>query len=275
MSLSAGLDTICDKDCVVDSELEDTYVISSTFVSADLMIQNSHILIADDALDIREPLGQYLKKNGFRVSLAADTQAAREMLARGGIDALILDIMMPGEDGLSLCRWVVATTSVPVILLTAMVTDVDKIVGLEIGADDYIVKPFNPRELLARLRVVLRRMQHASSVEPAEVRHVGPWVHNAATGTMTNGEEDYVTLTANENRLLCAFLDDANTVLSRSILVEHVLGRGERAFERTIDNMIVRLRKKIEDDPSAPRLILTDRGRGYRLAVVAAQDTDL
>lgn len=226
-----------------------------------------HILIVDDAPDIRQPLGQYLRKNGYDASLAADARSARSILSHTNVDAVILDVMMPGEDGLSLCRWVVEHKQIPVILLTAMATDLDKIVGLEIGADDYIVKPFNPRELLARLRIVLRRSRPDAVPEPTGIRKVGPWTHNGSTGVLTNSSKTEVTLTASENRLLCALLDVPNTVLSRAELLEKVLRRDERAFERTIDNMIARLRKKIEENPTEPRLLLTDRGRGYRLAV--------
>lgn len=226
---------------------------------------NAQILIVDDARDIREPLGQYLRKQGFRTRLAADASGARKILAEGGIDLAVLDIMMPGEDGLSLCRWMIAETGVPVIFLTAMVSDIDRIVGLELGADDYVVKPFNPRELLARIRVVLRRAPCPPSAPKDTPRVFGHWHHDPATHTIRQDGSDPVHLTTGENRLLSVLLDQPGAILSRAQLCERVLGREEKAFDRAIDNHISRLRKKIEDDPAMPRLLITERGGGYRL----------
>lgn len=137
-----------------------------------------HILVVDDARDIREPLGQYLRKHGFRVSLAADAPGARAAIGNGAIDLVVLDIMMPGEDGLSLCRWLTARGGPPVVLLTAMADDADRIVGLELGADDYVVKPFNPRELLARIRAILRRVPPRPAQVSTGRRRFGPWLHD-------------------------------------------------------------------------------------------------
>lgn len=224
-----------------------------------------HILIVDDARDIREPLGLYLRKQGLRTTLAADAAEARRTLAKARIDLAILDLMMPGEDGLSLCRWMVANTDVPVILLTAMATDTDRIVGLELGADDYVVKPFNPRELLARVRAVLRRVPEATP-EPVRHRFAG-WLHDPTRNSLHHDDGREVSLTTMENRLLTVLLRYPNETLSRAILLDQVVGREEKAYDRTIDNQIGRLRKKIEDDPTKPRLLITEWGGGYKLAV--------
>lgn len=224
-----------------------------------------HILIVDDARDIREPLGQYLRKQEFRTSLAANAAEARQAVEQSRIDLAILDIMMPGEDGLSLCRWMVANTDTPVIMLTAMADETDRIVGLELGADDYLVKPFNPRELLARIKAVLRRMPERQ-YESTNHRFAG-WTHDGARKWLSHDDGREVSLTTNENRLLTVFLQNPNTVLSRASLLDLTAGRAEKAFDRTIDNQIGRLRKKIEDDPKAPKLLITERGDGYMLAV--------
>ncbi len=232
------------------------------------------ILIVDDARDIREPLGQYMRKQGFRTRLAADAAQARQALAEGGIDLVILDLMMPGEDGLSLCRWMVANTDIPVIMLTAMAGETDRIVGLELGADDYVVKPFNPRELLARVRAVLRRRPDPQPATPDRPRIFGPWLHDPATHRICREGAAPVTLTTGENRLLAVLLEQPGQVLSRTYLLERVMGREEKAFDRAIDNHISRLRKKIESDPSAPSLLVTERGGGYRLVAEVREAGD-
>ncbi len=230
------------------------------------MSQSSHhILIVDDARDIREPLGLYLRKQGFRTTLAADAAEARQALAQARIDLVILDLMMPGEHGLSLCRWLVANSDIPVILLTAMASDTDRIVGLELGADDYIVKPFNPRELLARLRAVMRRIPEQT---PETLSHrFAHWLHDAACKSLRHDDGREIILTTMENRLLTVLLQQPNMVLSRATLLDQVAGREEKAYDRTIDNQVGRLRKKIEEDPSSPRLLITEWGGGYKLAV--------
>lgn len=229
------------------------------------------ILIVDDSRDIREPLGQYMRKQGFRVHLAADAVEARQALSETQIDLTILDLMMPGEDGLSLCRWIGAHTDIPVIMLTAMASETDRIIGLELGADDYVVKPFNPRELLARVRAVLRRRPQMPAAAPDMRRRFGPWLHDPATHTIQQKGGAPVVLTTGENRLLAVFLDQPGQVLSRSYLLERVSGREEKAFDRAIDNHISRLRKKIEPDPSTPQLLVTEHGGGYRLVVRVQQ----
>ena len=225
-----------------------------------------HILIVDDARDIREPLGQYLRKQGFRTTLAANAAEARKAIEAASLHLVILDVMMPGEDGLSLCRHLVARGGPPVILLTAMAEDTDRIVGLELGADDYIVKPFNPRELLARIRAVLRRVPPTPPPVPSGRRRFGPWVHDPAEQRLIGAGGSEVALTSGESRLLSHFLDHPQTVLSRARLLDLLVGRDAKPYDRAIDNRVTRLRRKIEVDPAAPRLIVTEWGGGYRLA---------
>ncbi|WP_146584434.1 response regulator [Puniceibacterium confluentis] len=223
------------------------------------------ILIVDDARDIREPLGQYLRKQGFRTRLAAHAAEAREILAEAAIHLVVLDVMMPGEDGLSLCRWVVARGGPPVLLLTAMADETDRIVGLELGADDYLVKPFNPRELLARVRAILRRAPPELAAPPSGRRQFADWVHDPDAQHLTGADGRVVALTTAENRLLGIFLDQPRAVLSRSTLLDLTAGREAKAYDRAIDNQISRLRRKIESDPKAPQLLVTEWGGGYRL----------
>jgi two-component system, OmpR family, response regulator len=224
-----------------------------------------HILIVDDARDIREPLGVYLRKQGFRTRLAANANEARKAILEAAINLVVLDVMMPGEDGLSLCRYLVSQGGPPVILLTAMADDTDRIVGLELGADDYLVKPFNPRELLARIRAVLRRVPIPTSVIGSTLRHFGRWTHDAATQRIIAKDGIVLDLTSGESRLLSLFLDHPNVVLSRARLLDLTLGRDAKPYDRAIDNQISRLRRKIETDPANPLLIVTEWGGGYRL----------
>lgn len=224
-----------------------------------------HILIVDDARDIREPLGVYLRKQGFRTALASNAVEARKIIAEAAIHLVVLDIMMPGEDGLSLCRFLVAQGGPPVILLTAMADDIDRIVGLEIGADDYLIKPFNPRELLARIRAVLRRAPPPPQTVIPSIRRFGNWTHDAAAQSLINHNGSTFNLTSGESRLLSVFLDHPGVVLSRARLLDLTLGRIAKPYDRAIDNQISRLRRKIESDPADPRLIVTEWGGGYRL----------
>ncbi len=229
-----------------------------------------HLLIVDDARDIREPLAQYLRKQGFRTRLAAGAAEARIALTEAAIHLVVLDVMMPGEDGLSLCRWLVARGGPPVILLTAMADETDRIVGLELGADDYIVKPFNPRELLARVRAVLRRAPPAPVALPSLRRRFDDWTHDPGALTLTHADGRSIALTSAENRLLGLLLDQPRVVLSRATLLDKAAGREARAYDRAIDNQISRLRRKIEADPKVPRLLVTEWGGGYRLVADVA-----
>jgi len=234
---------------------------------------NAHILIVDDAREIREPLSQYLRKQGYRTFLAATAVEARNALANGMFDLIVLDIMMPGEDGLSLCRWNVAQGGPPVILLTAMADETDRIVGLELGADDYLVKPFNPRELLARIRAVLRRVPEVIESVPGSIKRFGNWRHDPNIKTITNDDGRHFELTSAENRLLAIFIERPNVVLSRDQLLDLTAGREAKAYDRAIDNQISRLRRKIEANPKKPTFIITEWGGGYKFAT-AVIDAD-
>ena len=228
-------------------------------------ISEPHILIVDDARDIREPLGAYLRKQGFRTTLAANAVEARKAIAEAALHLVVLDVMMPGEDGLSLCRYLVAQGGPPVILLTAMADDTDRIVGLELGADDYLVKPFNPRELLARIRAVLRRAPPLLQTVASTMRSFGQWTHDAASRRLTGMDGAVLDLTSGESRLLSIFLDFPGVILGRARLLDLTLGRDAKPYDRAIDNQISRLRRKIEADPANPCLIVTEWGGGYRL----------
>jgi two-component system, OmpR family, response regulator len=233
------------------------------------MADEPHILLVDDERDIRDPLAAYLAKNGVRVSKADSAAAAREILAVHAIDLVLLDIMMPGEDGLSLAGFIRATKGLPVILLTARAEEMDRIVGLEIGADDYVTKPFSPRELLARIKAVLRRaaggpaMVHAAD---AEGYGFGPWVLRTGDRELVDGQGVSVPLSTGEYNLLHAFLTHPRRVLTRDQLLDLAQGRELAAFERSVDNQVSRLRRKIEQDPAEPRLIKTVWGGGYMFA---------
>lgn len=230
------------------------------------------ILIVDDARDIREPLGQYLRKQGLRTQLAANAAEARRIVGEAKLALVVLDIMMPGEDGLSLCRWLLARGGPPVILLTAMADETDRIVGLELGADDYVVKPFNPRELLARIRAVLRRAPPPEPTVASGCRAFENWSHDQSTRQLRHLDGRTIDLTSGESRLLGVFLDHPRTVISRDRLLDLTAGRDAKAYDRAIDNTVSRLRRKIEADPKAPRLIVTEWGGGYRLAADVTEE---
>ncbi len=225
-----------------------------------------HILVVDDHRDIRETLARYLVKNGMRATAAESAAQARKLLKAASVDLVVLDIMMPGEDGLSLCRHLVGSGNLPVILLTAMAEDTDRVIGLEIGADDYVTKPFNPRELLARIRAVLRR----TSAVPKErdpvdedVMTFDGWTLHVPRRQLTDPEGENVPLSSGEFQLLCAFLKRPKMVLTRDQLLDLTTGRTPNVFDRSIDNQVSRLRRKIETDPKNPELIKTVWGGGY------------
>jgi two-component system OmpR family response regulator len=238
-------------------------------LNPDAMGDMPHLLLVDDERSIREPLAQYLGKQGFRVTQAGDAESARTRLAAYAIDLVILDIMMPGEDGLSLCRHIAATSDTPVILLTAKTEETDRIVGLEMGADDYVVKPFSPRELATRAKVVLRRLtaggarQHAP--ESGSYAFAG-WVLKTGERTLVDREGVSVPLSTGEYNLLFALVTRPRQVLTRDQLLDLTQGREAAAFDRAIDNQVSRLRRKIETDAKNPDIIKTVWGGGYTLA---------
>jgi len=229
----------------------------------------SHVLVVDDDRDIREPLRRYLGNHGLRVTAAPDAAAAREILKRHAIDLVILDIMMPGEDGLSLCRHLRETTDIPVILLTAVGEEADRILGLEMGADDYVAKPFSPRELLARIKAVLRR--GSSLPRPREAKGTrlafDGWIFDLGRREIEGADGVAVPLSTAEYRLLCALTERPHMVLTRDQLLDLTVGREAQPFDRAIDNQVSRLRKKLEADPKAPVILKTVWGGGYVFAV--------
>lgn len=227
------------------------------------------LLIVEDEASIREPLARYLEANGFRVREAGNAFEARSLLTAHAFDLVIADVMMPGEDGLSLCRHLRASSATPVILLTAKSEEVDRILGLEIGADDYVVKPFSPRELLARIKAVLRR---AHSLPPRQAPpetarfSFGGWILKTGERELADADGLIVPLSSGEFNLLLALVERPKVVLSRDQLLDLTQGREAHLFDRSIDNQISRLRRKIEDDPRNPRFIKTVWGGGYSFA---------
>ncbi len=227
----------------------------------------TEILLVDDEVSLREPLADYLARQGFGVTQAASAAEARAHLAGGACDLVLLDIMMPGEDGLSLCRHLAETRRVPVIFITARGEATDRIVGLEIGGDDYVVKPFDPRELVARIRSVLRRAGRApADAGEAVVYDFEGWRLDPLKRRLVDPDGVLVSISSAEFRLLMAFLDHPRQVLDRDRLLDMVQGREAHLFDRAVDNQISRLRRKIEPDSRNPQLIQTVWGGGYMLA---------
>src|SRR5438876_553350 len=239
------------------------------------MSQRPHLLIVDDDREIRGLLAQYLEKHDFRTTAVADGKEMRRVMERSHVDLLVLDLMLPGEDGLTLCRELRSRSQVPIIMLTARGEDVDRIVGLELGADDYLPKPFNPRELLGRIKAILRRTAHAPrDPSPESVRgfSFGGWRLATVTRTLkeTSGRE--VALSGAEYRLLAILLAAGNRVLSRAQLTELLRGRDADPFDRSIDVRVSRLRQILGDDARAPQIIKTVYGEGYVVGVAVASD---
>ena len=228
-------------------------------------ITREHILIVDDDEGLRSLLEQYLTTNGFAVSLAANGVAMDEQLQLVQPDVVILDLMMPGEDGLSIARRLRASTHFPIIMLSARGEDIDRIVGLEVGADDYLAKPFNPRELLARIRAVLRRKQdgHSAESEVAEhTMHFGDFELDMDAQRLTKAGVE-ISLTSAEFSILQIFTSHPNRVLSRDQLMDMLKGYDRDPFDRSIDVRVTRLRRKIETNPAEPAHIRTVWGQGY------------
>lgn len=227
-----------------------------------------HILIVDDDSEIRELLSRFLAKHEYRVTTASDGREMKKALDDWQIDLIVLDLMMPGEDGLSLCRKVRADSNMPVIMLTAMGEDVDRIIGLEVGADDYMAKPFNPRELAARIKAVLRRAESGSVTGSGGDKNgryaFAGFELDPATRSLYRDEEE-IDITAGEYDLLIAFVSHPQRILNRDQLLDMAKGRSAIPFDRSIDVQVGRLRKKIEPDYREPTLIKTVRGGGYML----------
>jgi two-component system OmpR family response regulator len=226
----------------------------------------AHILIVDDDREIRDLLGRFLAKHGLRVTTAADGREMKRVLDGSRIDLIVLDLMLPGEDGLTLCRNLRATSRIPIIMLTAMGEETDRIVGLEMGADDYLPKPFNQRELLARIKAVLRRAELAPGVVAAEggtVFEFAGWRLDPGALELHRPDGVMVPLSGGEYELLSAFVSHPGRVLSRDQLLDLARGREAQPFDCSIDVQVSRLRRKIEADPHDPGLIKTVRNGGY------------
>ncbi|MEZ5971597.1 MAG: response regulator [Hyphomonadaceae bacterium] len=235
-------------------------------ITSSMTPEDPHILVVDDHREIRESLAQFLRKNGRRATAVDSAEAARRAIKENRIDAVVLDIMMPGEDGLSLCRHIRETNHIPVILLSARAEEVDRIIGLEVGADDYVVKPFNPRELLARIDAVLRRT-HAlpPNVEApsGDVLRFDRWTLKLAERELVDDEGQTHEMSTGEYRLLLTFLQRPKIVLSRDQLLDLAFDGGKDVFDRAVDTQVSRLRRKIEADARTPKLIKTVWGGGY------------
>ncbi|MBI1208964.1 MAG: response regulator [Azospirillum sp.] len=229
-----------------------------------------HLLVVDDDKEIRGLLSRFLARHGFRVSTARDGAEMARFLEAARVDLIILDLMLPGEDGLSLCRRLRVEGVTPIIMLTAMGEETDRIVGLEMGADDYLAKPFNPRELLARIKAVLRRAGSlgtaAEPVPRGRVLEFEGWTLDLSRRELHSPDAVLVQLSAGEFDLLAAFAEHPQRVLTRDQLLDLARGRAAVPFDRSIDVQVSRLRRKIEPDPQDPALIKTVRGGGYLFA---------
>ena len=235
------------------------------------MTTPEHILIVDDDAEIRSLLSNYLQKNGYRTTAVAEGKGMLAALDKGGTDLIVLDLMLPGDDGLVLCRNLRARSNIPVIMLTARGDDMDRILGLEMGADDYLPKPFNPRELLARIKSILRRAKALpgnmeTGGDAARVYFAG-WELDTISRQLVSPEGVVVSLSGSEYRLLRIFLNHPNRILNRDQLMDMMRGRETDPFDRSIDVQVSRLRHRLADDAKEPAIIKTVRGEGYILAV--------
>lgn len=241
-----------------------------------MMSAMDHILIVDDDRDIRDLLSEYLQKQGYRVSVAADGRAMRTAMSRSAPDLIVLDLMLPGEDGLVLCREIRAQSDLPIIMLTARGEEVDRIVGLEMGADDYLAKPFSPRELLARIKGILRRSRALpSNLKPDQAKafHFAGWTLEVATRNLVSPQGVTISLSGTDYKLLRIFLDHPNRVLNRDQLIDLTQSRDAGPFDRSIDLQVSRLRRRLDDNPKDPTIIKTARGEGYVLAAEVTQES--
>ena len=233
-----------------------------------------HILIVDDDREIRSLLRDYLEKNGYRASVAADGKGMRRALEQSHVDLIVLDLMLPGEDGLALCRELRAHSQVPVLMLTALGEEVDRIVGLEVGADDYLAKPFSPRELVGRIKAILRRtayMPREPVAEDVKGYRFGDWRLDTTTRTLEHTDGAETALSGAEFRLLAILLAHPKRVLSRVQLMELLRGRDMDPLDRSIDVRISRLRQTLRDEARSPTIIKTVYGEGYFIGVPVEQ----
>ncbi len=225
-----------------------------------------HLLIVDDDREIRSLLARFLGQHGFRLSVAENGAAMRKVMQAAHLDLVVLDVMMPGEDGLSLCRTLRTEAQIPIIMLTAMGEETDRIVGLELGADDYLAKPFNPRELLARIKAVLRRTRgggEGGRAPATRQKRFEGWRLDTVRRELHAPTGALVQLTGGEFDLLAAFVERPQRILTRDQLLDLTRGRAAVAFDRSIDVQVSRLRRKIEVNAADPQLIKTVRTGGY------------
>ena len=234
------------------------------------MTEAAHILVVDDDREIRTLLTEYLQKNGFRVTAVGEGKAMRRVLGEGHVDLIVLDLMLPGDDGLKLCRELRARSQTPVLMLTALGEEIERVVGLEVGADDYLPKPFSPRELLGRIKAILRRTAHM----PRDPEHTetngyrfGDWTFDVTSRTLTHTDGSQVALSGAEFRLLSVFAAQPTRVLSRPQLMELLRGRDLDPFDRSVDVRISRLRQTLRDDARSPKIIKTVYGEGYLMGL--------
>ncbi|PVZ13561.1 response regulator [Pseudomonas sp. URIL14HWK12:I11] len=223
---------------------------------------NTRALIVDDDVPIRELLIDYLARFGIHGQGVSDGNGMRAAMQQATFDVVILDLMLPGEDGLALCRHLRAESDIPILMLTARCEPTDRIIGLELGADDYMAKPFEPRELVARIQTILRRVRDDRSDTRSNLRFDN-WRLNSVLRQLVSAEGLVVPLSNAEFRLLWVFLERPRRVLSREQLLDAARGRSIEAFDRSIDLLVSRLRQKLGDDPKSPTLIKTVRGEGY------------
>jgi two-component system OmpR family response regulator len=239
------------------------------------MNQQTHILIVDDHREIRDLVSRALVKEGFRVSTAGDGKAMRKTMADSRIDLILLDLMLPGESGLQLCKEIRTTSNVPIIMVTAKGEEVDRVIGLELGADDYVPKPFGTRELIARINAVLRRTRadtNNDTARPKAKRYAfDRWVLNMEGRELIGEDGVSVPLSTGEFDLLVAMVTRPQRVLTRETLLDLARGRSVSSFDRSIDTQVSRLRKKLEVDPAEPKIIQTVWGGGYMFAPEVAE----
>jgi two-component system OmpR family response regulator len=240
------------------------------------MSDAGHILVVDDDREIRSLLRDYLERNGFRATAVADGQETRRALECGHFNLIVLDLMLPGESGLEICRMLRTTSDIPIIMLTALGEEVDRVVGLEVGADDYVAKPFSPRELVGRIRAVLRRTHQAVRYVELGDAHApytfAQWRLDTTARTLTSPAGDVVALGGSEFQLLALLLAHAPRLLTRAQLIELMRGRDFDPFDRSIDVRVSRLRQALGDDARAPRIVKTVYGQGYVIGVPVERD---
>lgn len=237
------------------------------------MTSNPRILVVDDDPALRDLLSAYLTDTGFVVDVAEDGDAMRRIMEQAMPNAIVLDLMLPKEDGLTITRELRTRSTVPILMLSARGEEIDRVVGLEIGADDYLAKPFSPRELLARLRALLRRAQGSGARQEADADRFGPYRLDQAARRLLRGNQD-LGLSGAEYELLKVFIERPHRVLTRDLLLDLLKGYERDPYDRTVDIRVTRLRRKIEPDPTHPVYIRTVRGAGYLFNPRGAESPD-